>query len=116
MPLSKAAARRRKVIALTLSVSFVAAPQVNAFQDVVEGTRYFFECLGLMVGDPDIHAVECLPNRVVSSGPLVTESGGPSGPDIVAPPPAPPPVVVVPPPPPPPPPAPCVACGSCYST
>ncbi|UJW85188.1 hypothetical protein [Devosia sp. SL43] len=107
MPLSKAAARRRKVIALTLSVSFVAAPQVNAFQDVVEGTRYFFECLGLMVGDPNEHAVECLPNRVVSSGPLVTQSGGAGGPDIVAPPP---PVVIPPPAPPPVPVDPCV-CG-----
>ena len=94
MPLPKAAARRRKLIALTLSVSCVAAPQVNAFQDVVEGTRYFFECFGLMVGKPNEHAVECLPNRVVSSGPLVTEGGGAGSPDIVTPPPPPPPAPV----------------------
>jgi hypothetical protein len=104
MTLSKAAARRRKVIALTLSASFIAAPQAHAFQDVVEGTRHFFQCFGLMIGDPNEHSVECLPNRVVTSGPLVTEGGGPSTRDIIAPPP------------PPPPPVPCTPCGSCYST
>lgn len=111
---SKGAVRRRKLIALTFSVSFLAAPHAQAFeQSVVVGAKHFFECLGLLLTDSYAHEQECLPNRVV--GPFDSIASSTSSPGTVAPPPPPPPPppVVVPPPPPPPPPPVCV-CGPCY--
>lgn len=103
---------------LLASVSFTPG---HAVDNVIRETRHFFECFGMMIGDPDAHARNCLPNRVVLNGPIHQTTGG----DFVPPPPPAPPMVEPPPPPPPPPvieppappiaPDPC-ACGSCYAT
>ena len=126
---------RRALVAATLTASFLAVPQAQAFERVVVGARHLFHCVGLLLSDPKAHAAQCLPNNMDNT--LSSLSGNTGGdyaavvppvapPVIVAPPPPPPPeepvaepvaeppVVVTPPPPPPPAPDPC-ACGACYA-
>lgn len=97
----KGRATARVLIAATAAATFMATPQAYAIDNVVREARHFFECLGLMLTDPDLHAQECLPNPY-RPGMLSYDKGGSA------------PAVVVPPPPPPPPPPTCV-CGPCYA-
>lgn len=109
-------ARHRALVAATAVAAFLAAPQVQAFDRVAVGARHFFQCLGLMLSDPDQHSQNCLPNRVVTSYGSISGSGGGSGRLVLVVPPDNVPPDVVTPPPPPPPPEPCSACGACYAT
>jgi hypothetical protein len=84
-------------MAAMLAATILSTPSAQAFED----PAHTFTCLGLMLSDPATHALECLPNRVVTA-PDKYDTGGVV--IIVTPPP---------PPPPPPPPGPC-PCGPCY--
>jgi hypothetical protein len=112
----KRSARRRALVAVTLSASFLAAPQAQSFEAVAIGARHFFECFGLMLGKPAVHAQECLPNRVKPSLESLNTGGGDGfaqiKPPVVVPPPVEPPPVIEPPEPPEEPSEPC-ACGPC---
>jgi hypothetical protein len=98
-------------VLIGLLMAGVAIQPANAVDNVRREVRHFFECLGLMIGNPPGHADNCLPNRVPSpNGSIQSTTGGVSAVPVVAPTP---PVVLPPPPPPPAPPA-CV-CGACYA-
>lgn len=84
MPLSKRP-RRYAILLAVLSSTALVAPQAYSFERVVVGARHFFQCLGLMLSKPDVHAQECLPNRVES--PFGSMSGTTGGPSVAAPPP-----------------------------
>lgn len=106
---------RRWAVLFGLLMTGVAIQPANAVDNVRREVRHFFECLGLMIGNPPAHADNCLPNRVPSpNGSIQSTSGGVAAAPPVAPivPVAP--VVVLPPPPPPPAPPAC-ACGACYA-
>lgn len=93
--------RARALVAATTAATFLVSPQAYALDNVAREAKHFFECLGLMFSDPDMHAQECLPNPA-APGAAMSLKGG-SG------------VVLLPPPPPPE----CefttlAACGPCY--
>lgn len=83
-------ARRRRAVAAASLLLLGAAPQAQA-QSEVNGVQHFFECFGLMIGDPNEHAVECLPNNVKID--VFPDSSDDSGPFAILP--APPPPVPV---------------------
>jgi hypothetical protein len=95
----KGRATARVLVAATAAATFLATPHAYAIENVAREARHFFECLGLLLTDPDLHAQECLPNSHVP-GPMILLKDG-TGPAIV-------------PPPPPPPPPPTCPCGPCY--
>lgn len=95
---------RRRPLLIGLLMASVSVLPVHAFENVRREAQHFFECLGLMIGNPPVHAQNCLPNRV--PGPFGSiQSPGESGDMVVVVP------VVAPPVPPAAPPA-CV-CGPC---
>lgn len=79
-------ARRRRAVAAASLLLLGAAPQAQAQE--VNGIRHFFECFGLMIGNPNEHTVECLPNNVVID--VFPDSSDDSGPFAILPAPPPP--------------------------
>jgi len=95
---------RQKPMLIGLLMASVSIVPAHAIENVRREARHFFECLGLMIGNPAVHEDNCLPNRV--PGPFGSIQSTGSGGAVAAP-------VVAPPPPPAAPPA--CACGACYA-
>lgn len=109
--------RRRSALLIGLLLASVSMSPVHALERVQTGARHFFQCLGLMLGNPPAHEDNCLPNRVPGPFGSIQETGGGDG-IIVAPvivPPVVTPPVVVEPPPPPVVEEPTCNCGPCYA-
>lgn len=114
--------RRRSALLVGLLLASVSMSSSYAFERVGVGARHFFQCFGLMLGNPPSHEDNCLPNRVPGPFGSIQEAGGNDGvvavpvvvPPVVTPPVVEPPVIVAPPPPP----VvedPTCNCGPCYA-
>ena len=96
--------RRLWAVLVSLFLACISIQPAVAVETVRREVKHFFECLGLMIGNPAVHEDNCLPNRV--PGPFGSIQSTGSGGVVAAP-------VVAPPPPPAAPPA--CACGACYA-
>ncbi|MET3926516.1 hypothetical protein [Devosia sp. 2618] len=76
--------RLAAILLVSASAVAVAMPKANAFETVVIGTRHFVHCFGLMIGKPDVHAQQCLPNNVHTEYGSISSMTGSAGDPVVA--------------------------------